>query len=120
MAFIPKNYKTNGGDDWQVGGKLIVRKGGKIVIQTGASVEGITTASIVDNLASNDATKALSAKQGKALNTAVTAKYTAAAATPAVAGLVKMAAEPTGEDTEALLASLIAALQTAGIVDGGA
>lgn len=57
-----KNYSTDGGD------KLVI--GGTLEIADGASVTGITTATIVDNLTSTDATKALSAKQGKALNDA--------------------------------------------------
>lgn len=59
MAFVPKNYMTDGGDKTVIGGTLEIKEG--------ASVTGITTATIVDNLASSDADKALSAKQGKAL-----------------------------------------------------
>ena len=54
--YSPKNYKADGGD------KLVI--GGTLEIKTGASVTGITTATIVDNVTTNDATKALSAKQG--------------------------------------------------------
>lgn len=60
-----KNYSTDGGDKWVVGGVL--------AIEEGAEVEGITTATIVDALTSTEATKALSAKQGKILNDKVDA-----------------------------------------------
>ena len=42
MAFVTKNYTTDGGD------KLVI--GGTLEIKEGASVTGITTATIVDNL----------------------------------------------------------------------
>lgn len=61
-----KNYTEQGGEKTVIGGTL--------EIATGASVTGITTATIVDVLTSDDATKALSAKQGKALKTLVDAR----------------------------------------------
>ena len=70
MGYSCKNYKTDGGDKWVVGGTL--------EIATGASVTGMTTATIVDTLTSDDAAKALSAKQGKALKTLVDAKIATA------------------------------------------
>ena len=61
-----KNYKDKGGN------RLVI--GGELEIKAGASVTGITTATIADNLTTNDATKALSAKQGVAIKTLVDAK----------------------------------------------
>lgn len=109
MSYSTKNYSTNGGD------KLVI--GGTLEVKEGATVTGIVSATVVDNLTSDDATKALSAKQGKALKTLVDAKYTAANATEAVAGLVKTAANvpvaagesPTKAEFDALLAALVAA-----------
>ena len=102
-------------DTEQNGEKTVI--GGILEIKAGGSVTGITTATIVDALTSDDATKALSAKQGKALKTAVDAKYTAANATTAAAGLVKQSANvaeavgtaPTATEYKALLDALIAA-----------
>lgn len=104
-----KNYTEQGGDKTVIGGTL--------EIVTGASVTGITTATLVDALTSEDATKALSAKQGTALKALVDAKYTAANATAAVAGLVKQSANvaeatgtaPTVEEFNTLLDALIEA-----------
>lgn len=109
MSYNVKNYTEQGGEKTVIGGTL--------EIVEGASVTGITTATIVDNLTSTDATKALSAKQGKALKTLVDAKYTAANATTTVEGLVKMAANvalaageaPTKAEFDALITALIAA-----------
>lgn len=111
-----KNYMTDGGDTTVIGGALI--------IEEGASVEGMTTATIIDALTSDDAAKALSAKQGKALKTLVDAKYTAANAAEATAGLVKQSANvalAAGEaPTKAEFDALITALIAAGIVASGA
>jgi len=112
MSYNTKNYTEQGGEKTVIGGTL--------EIAAGASVTGITTATIVDNLTSDDAAKALSAKQGKALKTLVDAKYTAANATTAAAGLVKMAANvalaagtaPTKAEFDALVSALI----TAGVI----
>lgn len=114
--YTAKNYMTDGGDKWVVGGTL--------EFSDGSSVTGMTTAEIVDALTSDDAAKALSAKQGKALKTLVDAKYTAANATAATAGLVKQSVNvaaaageaPTKAEFDALLDALIAA----GIMAAGA
>ena len=107
-----KNYTEQGGEKTVIGGTL--------EISAGASVTGITTATIVDNLTSDDATKALSAKQGKALKALVDAKYTAANATTAAAGIVKqstLVAEAAGATpTAAEFKALLDALKTAGIM----
>lgn len=107
-----KNYTEQGGDKTVIGGTL--------AIEAGASVTGITTETIVDNLTSTYTNKALSAKQGKVLKDAVDAKYTAANATTAAAGLVKQSAvvaDAAGEaPTKAEFDALIAALKTAGIM----
>lgn len=66
-----KNYTEQGGEKTVIGGTL--------EIAPGASVTGITTATIVDNLTSDDADKALSAKQGKALKALADAKVATAA-----------------------------------------
>lgn len=112
MSYNAKNYTEQGGDKTVIGGTLEV--------SAGASVTGITTATLVDNLTSDDATKALSAKQGKALKTLVDAKYTAANATTAAAGLVKqstkVAAAAGANPTKAEFDALITALVTAGIM----
>jgi hypothetical protein len=109
MGYTTKNYTTDGGDKTVIGGTLEIKEG--------ASVTGITTATIVDDLATPEAAKALSAKQGVALKTMVDAKYTAANATDAVAGLVMQAANvseaagdnPTADEFNALLDALKAA-----------
>jgi hypothetical protein len=107
-----KNYKTNGGDKWVVGGTLEIKEG--------ASVTGMTTATLVNDLTTGGADKALTAEQGKTLKAAVDAKYTAANATTAAAGLVKQSvkvAAAAGEaPTKAEFDALIAALVTAGIM----
>lgn len=109
---LTKNYSEMGGD------KLVI--GGTLEIAPGASVTGITTATLVDNLTSTDATKALTAKQGKVLKDTINAKYTAADATTAVAGLVKQSAtvaEAVGANpTAAEFKALLDALKTAGIM----
>lgn len=66
-----KNYKTDGGD------KLVI--GGTLEIKAGASVTGITTATIVDNVTSTDADKALSANQGKVLKGLIDGKVATSA-----------------------------------------
>ena len=112
MSYNSKNYTEQGGEKTVIGGTL--------EIAAGASVTGMTTATIVDALTSDDATKALSAKQGKALKALVDAKYTAANATAAAAGLVRQAAlvaEAAGEaPTKAEFKALLDALKAAGIM----
>lgn len=112
MAYTTKNYVTAGGDKTVIGGTLEIKEG--------ASVTGITTATIVDDLITADATKALSAAQGKALKTLVDAKYTAANATATTAGLIKqvaLVAEAAGETpTAAEFKALLDALKAAGIM----
>lgn len=112
MGYTTKNYTTDGGNKTVIGGTLEIKEG--------ASVTGITTATIVDNLVTSDATKALSAKQGAALKTAVDAKYTAANATATTAGLVKqsaLVAEAAGATpTAAEFKALLDALKAAGIM----
>jgi hypothetical protein len=96
MSYNVKNYTEQGGEKTVIGGTL--------EIKSGASVTGITTATIVDNLTSTDADKALSAKQGKALKDAADLKVAANQADSTateVAGLVT--------DFNALLAKLKAA-----------
>lgn len=66
-----KNYKTDGGNKWVVNGTL--------EIGTGASVTGITTATIADNLTTNEAGKALSAKQGVAIKALIDGKVATSA-----------------------------------------
>jgi hypothetical protein len=53
-----KNYTEQGGEKTVIGGTLEIASGGSV------------TGFVVDNLTSTDATKALSAKQGKALSDA--------------------------------------------------
>ena len=109
MGYNTKNYTEQGGEKTVIGGTLEV-------LDT-ATVTGITSAVIVDALTSDDATKVLSAKQGKALKTLADTKYTAANATEEVAGLVKMAGNvaltvedaPTKTEFNALITALIAA-----------
>ena len=69
----------------------------------------------MNNLTTTTTGSALDAAQGKELKTLIDAKYTAANATEAVAGLVKQAANvpeadedgPTAEEFNALLGALI-------------
>lgn len=109
MGYTTKNYSTDGGD------KLVI--GGTLEIAAGASVTGITTATIVDGLTSTDATKALSAKQGKvlkdaadALATTVSGKLTATAAAN------QAASTETTSPTVAEFNALLAALKAAGLM----
>jgi len=96
-----KNYTEQGGQKTVIGGTL--------TIESGATVEGVVSASVVDALNSTSATSALSAKQGKVLNDALTAKtaaFQANSEATTVAGLVT--------DFNALLAKLFAAGMMAG------
>lgn len=90
-----KNYMEQGGEKTVIGGTL--------EILDGASVTGMTTATIVDNLTTDDATKALSAKQGKALKTLIDGKTAANQAASVEA------ASPTVAEFNALLTKLKAA-----------
>ena len=90
-----KNYMEQGGEKTVIGGTL--------EILDGASVTGMTTATIVDNLTTDDATKALSAKQGEALKTLIDGKT----ATNQAASVE--AVSPTVAEFNALLTKLKAA-----------
>lgn len=114
MAYNVKNYTEQGGEKTVIGGEVEIL--GTLTIADGATVAGVVTAAVVNNLTTTTTGKALDAAQGKALKTLVDAKYTAANATDAVAGLVKQAANvalaagsaPTKEEFDALIAALIA------------
>ena len=113
MGYNTLNYTEQGGAKTVIGGTL--------EIADGASVTGITTATLVNDLTTGGADKALTAEQGKTLKTAVDAKYTAANATASTAGLVKMAANvPQSAEatspTTAQFNALLTALKAAGIV----
>lgn len=108
--FLTKNYSEMGGD------KLVI--GGALEIKEGASVTGITTATIVDNLTSSDADKALSAKQGNALKVTadalanvVSGKLTATIADNQVASTASTVAGAVAD-----LNALIAKLKESGIM----
>lgn len=88
--YQPKNRMTDGGDTWEVDGKLVFGET--------AEIEGLAVSPVVDNLTSEDSDKALSANQGKVLKGLVDGKYTAALATESTAGLVKAAAKGAGEE----------------------
>lgn len=120
------NYNEPGGDKTVIGGELEVT--GTLAVPgaldlTGATITGVVTAAVVNNLTTTATGSALDAAQGKALKTLVDAKYTAANATEATAGLVKQSANvalaaeeaPTKEEFDALIAALI----TAGIMAAG-
>ncbi len=96
MSYNAKNYTEQGGD--------VTRIGGTLVIESGASVTGIAAAAIVDNLTSEDADKALSAKQGKILKDAADAKMAANQAASAAEALADLLT-----DFNALLEKLKAA-----------
>ncbi|MCE5294742.1 MAG: hypothetical protein LLF94_09050 [Chlamydiales bacterium] len=100
-----KNYTEQGGEKTVIGGTL--------EIATGASVTGITTATIVDNLTSTDADKALSAKQGKTLKDLADAKIaTAAIVNNLIAGGV---AVPLSAEQGKTLGARVAANQAASV-----
>ena len=106
---MPKNYHVQGGDEFVVGGKL--------TIEAGADVTGITTATIVDALTSDDAGKALSAKQGKALKTLVDARVaTLQTANATVAASDLATAVTLANALQADLNTLIGKLKTAGLM----
>lgn len=74
MAYTTKNYMTDSGSTWVVGGKL--------KIESGATVEGIVDIDVVviaDNLTTDDSDKVLSAKQGVQLKSLVDAKVASTA-----------------------------------------
>ena len=96
MAFVPKNYKTDGGDKTVIGGTLEFVGGGK------------TSGLIYDGMDSADINKALSANMGSVIATALTSKlsknsiaFQADSTASTIAALVV--------DFNALLAKLIAA-----------
>lgn len=116
MSYNTKNYTEQGGEKTVIGGEIEIL--GTLTIDDGATVAGVVTA-VVNNLTTTATGSALDAAQGKALKTLIDAKYTAANATEAVAGLVKQAANVpeadgalTADDFNALLDALI----TAGIM----
>lgn len=113
MAYNVKNYTEQGGEKTVIGGTIEIP--GALDL-TGATITGVVTAAVVNNLTTTATGSALDAAQGKALKTAVDAKYTAANAAAATAGLVKQAANvkvaagsaPTKAEFDALIAALIA------------
>ena len=115
MSYNTKNYTEQGGEKTVIGGEIEIL--GTLTIDDGATVAGVVTAAVVNNLTTTTTGKALDAAQGKELKTLVDAKYTAANATEAVAGLVKQAAPvdsvtgeaPTADEFNALLDALKAA-----------
>ena len=117
MSYNTKNYTEQGGEKTVIGGTLEIP--GALDL-TGATITGAVTAAVVNNLTTAATGSALDAAQGKALKTLVDAKYTAASATAAVAGLVKqsaLVAEAAGEaPTAAEFKALLDALKTAGIM----
>ena len=106
-----KNYTEQGGEKTVIGGTLDL---------TGATITGAVTAAVVNNLTTTATGSALDAAQGKALKTLVDAKYTAANATTAAAGIVKqsalVAAAAGATPTAAEFKALLDALKTAGIM----
>lgn len=99
------NYTEQGGAKTVIGGEIEVS--GTLTIADGASVTGITTATIVDALTSTDATKALSAKQGKVLKDALDAKTAANQADSTASELAGLVSDFNG---------LLAKLKTAGLM----
>lgn len=118
MSYNTKNYTEQGGEKTVIGGEVEIL--GTLTIDNGATVAGVVTAAVVNNLTTTATGKALDAAQGKALKTLVDAKYTAANATEAVAGLVKqsaLVAEAAGAaPTAAEFNALLDALKAAGIM----
>lgn len=148
MSYNTKNYTEQGGEKTVIGGEVEIL--GTLTIDDGATVAGVVTAAVVNNLTTTASGKALDARQGKALNDKITAltpvnaldsestaaplaaaqgkalkdlvdaKYTAANATEAAAGLVKQSApveEATGDaPTAAQFNALLDALKAAGIM----
>ena len=115
MSYNTKNYTEQGGEKTVIGGEIEIL--GTLTIDDGATVAGVVTAAVVNNLTTTATGSALDAAQGKELKTLIDAKYTAANATEAVAGLVKQCAPvaeagedgPTADDFNALLDALKAA-----------
>jgi hypothetical protein len=118
MSYNTRNYTEQGGEKTVIGGEVEIL--GTLTIDNGATVAGVVTAAVVNNLTTTTTGKALDAAQGKALKTLVDAKYTAADATTAAAGLVKqcaLVAEAAGEaPTAAEFKALLDALKAAGIM----
>ena len=104
-----KNYQTDGGDKTVIGGTL--------EIAAGASVTGITTATIVDALTSTDATKALSANQGKVLKDAADLKVAANQAANATAAATTLeTAEALANALQTDFNALLTKLKAAGLM----
>jgi hypothetical protein len=119
MSYNTKNYTEQGGEKTVIGGEIEIL--GTLTIDNEATVAGVVTAAVVNNLTTTETGSALDAAQGKVLKELVDAKYTAANATDAVAGLVKQAVnvpEVTGDDapTAADFNALLDALIDAGIM----
>lgn len=70
MSYNTKNYTEQGGEKTVIGGTLAV--------EDGATVTGITTATIADNLTTDESGQALSAAQGVVLKSAVDGKVATA------------------------------------------
>ena len=99
-----KNYIEQGGERTVIEGELEIAASGTLTISAGATVAGIVTAPVVDALNSTSTTSALSAKQGKVLNDALTAKTSALQANSTAATVADLVT-----DLNALLTKLKAA-----------
>ena len=115
MSYNTKNYTEQGGEKTVIGGTLEIP--GALDL-TGATITGAVTAAVVNNLTTTATGSALDAAQGKELKTLIDAKYTAANATEAVAGLVKQAANVPAVGDDALTAAKFDALLDA-LIDAG-
>jgi len=99
-----KNYTEQGGEKTVIGGTLEINATGKLVVDAAATIEGVFSAPIVDALTSTSSTSALSAKQGKALSDAITAKTAANQANSEAETIEELVS-----DFNSLLAKLISA-----------
>lgn len=104
-----KNYNEQGGEKTVIGGTLEIKEG--------ATVTGVITAEIVDNLTTNNAGKALSAKQGKVLKD--TADALAITVSEKLDTPAENQAESTAEDVAGLVTdfnALLTKLKMAGLM----
>lgn len=65
MAFIVKNYRTDGGNEWVIGGKITFKKGAKI--------EGLPAAALPAATTTTKGAVKMAAKVSEAASTAPTA-----------------------------------------------
>ena len=109
MSYNAKNYATDGGDTWVIGGKLKV--------EDGATVEGLSGGGSEYELPTASASTLGGVKVGTGLSINANGVLSADGVTPATHQAIL---EPTAEMADVITAfnALLTALETAGLVAG--